>query len=72
MTATTNRVDKTKSNEQTAVSVQAEISRGAVATMGVTGAVVLLWAFVSLASALVDTGGPVSLVKSWFGAAIGM
>ena len=68
MTATTNTVAKTRTNEQTAVSVQAEISRGAVATMGATGAVVGPWSFASL----VVTGGPISPVQSWFGAAFGM
>ena len=72
MTTTTNKVAKTRTNEQTAVSVQAEISKGALTTMGVTGAVVGLWSFASLASALVVTGGPVSLAQSWFGAVIGM
>jgi len=72
MTTTTNTVAKTRTNEQTAVFVQAEISRGAVATMGVTGAVVGLWSFACLASALVVTGGPISLAQSWFGAVIGM
>ncbi|NOQ46867.1 MAG: hypothetical protein GQ559_09395 [Desulfobulbaceae bacterium] len=72
MTATTNTVAKTRTNEQTAVSVQAEISRGAVATMGATGAVVGLWSFASLIGGLVVTGGPISLAQSWFGAAFGM
>ena len=72
MTATTNTRAKTRTNKQTTVSVQAETSRGAVATMSVAGAVVGLWAFASLVGALVVTGGPISLVQSWFGAVIGM
>ena len=72
MTTTTKTAAKTRTNEQTAVSVQAEISRGAIATMGVTGAVVGLWSFVCLASALVVTGSPISLAQSWFGAVVGM
>ena len=72
MTTNTNATVKTRTNEHSAVSVQAEISRGVVATMGVSGAVVLLWSCASLASALVVTGGPISLAKSWFGAVIGM
>ena len=72
MTTKTNTTVKARTNEQKKVSVQAEISRGALVTMGITGAVVLLWAFASLASSLVVTGGPVSLAKSWFGAVVGM
>ena len=72
MTTNTNTTVKTRSNKQTAVYVQAEISRGALVTMGVTGAVVALWSFASLASALVVTGGPISLAQSLFGAVIGM
>ena len=69
---TTNTVTKTRTNDQTTAFAQAEISRGALATMCVTGAVVGLWSFASLASALVVTGGPISLAQSWFGAVIGM
>ena len=72
MTTKNNTTGKTRTNEQTPVSVQAEISRGALVTMGITGAVVALWSFASLASALIVTGGPISLAQSWFGAVIGM
>ena len=72
MTTKTNTTVKTRTNEHTTVSVQAEISKGALVTMGITGAVVSLWSFASLASALIVTGGPISLAQSWFGAVIGM
>ena len=72
MTTHTNTTVKTRTNEHSAVSVQAEISKGALVTMGITGAVVSLWSFASLASALIVTGGPISLAQSWFGAVIGM
>ena len=72
MTTNTNATVKTRTNEHSAVSVQAEISRGGVATMGFTGVVVGLWSFACLASALVVTGGPISLSQSWFGAVVGM
>lgn len=72
MTPTTNSAVKTATREQTAVSAQAEVSRGAVLTLGATGAVIGLWAFASLIGGLVAAGGPVSLVQSWVGAIIGM
>ena len=72
MTTTTNSVAKTRTNEQTAVYVQAEVSRGAAATIGAAGAVIGLWSFASIVGALVVTGGPISLAQSWFGAVIGM
>ena len=59
-------------NEQTAVSAQAEISRGAVATMGAAGAVVGLWSFASLIGGIVVAGGPISLAQSLFGSVVGM
>ena len=72
MTATANTVAKTRTRQQTAVSVQAEISRGAVASMGIAGAVIGLWSFASLVGGLVVAGGPISLAQSWFGALVGM
>jgi len=72
MTTTTNSVAKTRTNEQTAVYVQAEVSRGAAASIGAAGAVIGLWSFASIVGALVVTGGPISLAQSWFGAVIGM
>ena len=72
MTATTKTKAKTRTNTQTAVSAQAEVSRGAVATMVGAGAIVGLWSIASLASAMVMTGGPVSLAKAWIGAVAGL
>ena len=72
MTTTTKTFAKTRTNEQTAVYVQAEVSRGAAATMGAAGAVIGLWSFASIVGALVVTGSPISLAQSWFGAVIGM
>ena len=72
MTTNTNRTVKTRTSKQTAVSAQAEISKGALVTMGITGGVISLWSFASLASALIVTGGPISLAQSGIGAVIGM
>ncbi|HEB50357.1 MAG TPA: hypothetical protein ENI89_07095 [Desulfobulbus sp.] len=61
----------TKTRVQSTVNTQAEISRGALISMASAGAVVGLWAFASLASAMVMTGGPVALARAWFSAVIG-
>ncbi|HFQ90029.1 MAG TPA: hypothetical protein ENK27_08110 [Desulfobulbus sp.] len=65
MTATT------KTRVQSKVNTQAEISRGAIISMASAGAIVGLWAFASLASAMVMTGGPIALARAWFSAVIG-
>ena len=71
MTAT-KTIAKTAANTKTSVNTQAEVSRGALVSMATAGAIVGLWSFASLASAMVMTGGPVSLAKAWFGAVAGM
>ncbi len=62
----------TRTRVQSTVNTQAEVSKGAVVSMAAAGAVVGLWAFASLASAMVMTGGPIALGKAWFGAVLGM
>ncbi len=62
----------TRTRVQSTVNTQAEVSRGALVSMAAAGAIVGLWAFASLASAMVMTGGPIALVKAWFGAVLGM
>ena len=62
----------TRTRVQTSVNTQAEISRGAVISMASAGTLVGLWAFASLASAMVMTGGPVALARAWFGAVAGI
>ncbi len=62
----------TRTRIQSTVNTQAEVSRGALVSMAAAGAIVGLWAFASLASAMVMTGGPIALAKAWFGAVLGM
>ncbi len=62
----------TRTRVQSTVNTQAEVSRGALVSMAAAGAVVGLWVFASLASAMVMTGGPIALAKAWFGAVLGM
>ncbi len=72
MTANTNTMTRTRTSERTNVAVQAEISRGAVATMVGAVAIVGLWSFASLVGGLVVASGPITLAQSWFGALLGM
>ncbi len=65
MTATT------RTRVQAKVNTQAEISRGAAVTMASAGVLVGLWAFASLASAMVMTGGPLALARAWVTAVTG-
>ncbi len=62
----------TRTRAQATVNTQAEISRGAIISLASAGAIVGLWAFASLASAMVMTGGPIALARAWFGAVTGM
>ena len=62
----------TRTRVQSTVNTQAEVSKGALVSMAAAGAIVGLWAFASLASAMVMTGGPIALAKAWFGAVLGM
>ncbi len=62
----------TRTRVQSTVNTQAEVSRGALVSMAAAGAIIGLWAFASLASAMVMTGGPIALAKAWFGAVLGM
>ncbi len=70
MTTTTHTAAKTTT--RTNVDTRTEVSRGALVSVTAAGAVVGLWAFASLASAMVMTGGPVALAKAWFSAVSGM
>ncbi|HFQ89958.1 MAG TPA: hypothetical protein ENK27_07755 [Desulfobulbus sp.] len=72
MTAKTNTIAKTKTSEKTNVAVQAEVSRGTLVTLGVTGAIVGLWALASLVAGMIAAGGPIALAKAWFSAVTGM
>ncbi len=72
MTTTSKSITKSKTSTKTNVDARAEISKGALATMTVAGVIVGLWAFASLIGGVIVAGGPIALVKSWFGAVIGM
>ncbi|MCF6187116.1 MAG: hypothetical protein L3J49_06520 [Desulfobulbaceae bacterium] len=72
MNTTTKDIAKSRANTKTSVDTQAEISRGAIISINMVGAVIGLWAFASLVGGMVAAGGPVALVKAWFSAVTGM
>lgn len=62
---------QSKSKETTKTAIDS-VSRGSIITMGVASALVGLWAFACLVSAMIGTGSPIELIKSWFSAVSGI
>ncbi|HEB49771.1 MAG TPA: hypothetical protein ENI89_04100 [Desulfobulbus sp.] len=52
--------------------VQAEISRGAIGALAITGGLVALWVAACIIGGMVVSGGPIALVKGWVAAVSGM
>jgi len=48
-----------------------ELHKVGMYTTAAFAAVIGVWSIICLSSALISTGGPVALVKSWFGAMFG-
>lgn len=69
---TENTIAKTRTNMKTSVDTRAEVAGGALVSINVAGAVIGLWSLASLVGGMVAAGGPISLVKAWFGAIAGM
>jgi len=61
--------EKTRETSKAAID---SVSRGSIITMGVASALVGLWAVACLVSAMIGSGGPISLIKEWFSAVSGM
>ena len=57
---------------QEEATVEAEVNKTAAAAISAFGVVIGLWSAACLVSAMVQTGGPLQLVSSWFGAVTGM
>lgn len=49
-----------------------EISRIGIVSIGVTSALIGLWSLSCMIGGMVESGGPLSLIKSWYGAVIGV
>ena len=61
--------EKTRETSRTALD---SVSRGSIVTMGIASALVGLWAVACLVSAMIGSGSPIALLKSWFSAVSGM
>lgn len=61
--------EKTRESSRTAID---SVSRGSIITMGIASALVGLWAVACLVSAMIGSGSPIALLKSWFSAVSGM
>jgi hypothetical protein len=48
------------------------ITKTSIIAMGSISALIGLWALASIVSAMVSDGGPLALVKGWFGAVTGL
>lgn len=53
-------------------STATEISRAGMYTIGIASAVIGLWGFACFVGGLIASGGPLSLIGSWFKAVAGM
>lgn len=62
---------KSKGQESSKVAVDS-VSRGSIITMGVASALVGLWAIACLVTAMIGSGSPIELIKSWFSAVSGI
>jgi hypothetical protein len=52
--------------------VGTEVSKVSITMVSIFAAVVGLWSFACIVGGLIASGGPLSFVKSWFGAVSGM
>lgn len=48
-----------------------EISRIGIVSLGITSALIGLWSLSCMIGGMVESGGPLSLIKGWYGAVIG-
>ncbi len=72
MNTTTNPTKvEINSATQDAANLETEISKIGVGAFAVTSGLIGLWAVACMVSGLIQSGGPVSLVKNWFGAVLG-
>lgn len=60
-----------QSRVQTSAHIDTEISKIGVGGIAIVSSLIGLWSIACMVSGLVHSGGPLSFVKSWFGAVIG-
>lgn len=52
--------------------IEVEVSKNTLTALSVAGAIVGIWSFASLIGGIISAGGPITLVKAWFNAVLGM
>ena len=74
MTDTVMAKEKTQSTVQqgTKTSVSTEVDKVIIGSIAAFGGLVGIWSIACLASAMVQAGGPLSLIGNWFKAVSGM
>ncbi len=70
-TATNKTKTEINARTQDASHVETEISKIGVGGFAVASGLIGLWAVACMVSGLVQSGGPLAFVKSWFGAVMG-
>ena len=68
MTNTT--LTRTRVNDQ--AQVGAEVSKGAIATVGVASALIGLWAVACFVGGMLASGGPLAVCRAWISAVTGI
>lgn len=62
---------KKKSSVNTAEIVHAEVSKGAIRALSITGVLVGLWVAACIVGGIIVSGGLFTMVKGWFAAVTG-
>ena len=69
---TTTTITKTKTKTAEHANVTQELSKGTIAAMSAVPGLIGLWAVACFFGGMIQAGGPLSLVKSWFQAVLGV
>lgn len=68
----TKSVEKSQITSQAAAQVEAEVSKVGISVIGFVAALIGIWGLACFVGGLINSSGPLSFVKSWFGAVIGL
>lgn len=63
---------KSRIHVETDAATDVAVYKGVIYTVAAFGGLVGLWAFACLGSAMYQAGGPIQLVRGWFGAVTGL
>lgn len=69
-----NATARIKANNVTTATVQldSELSKVGISAMVIVAGLVSVWAMACMFGGMVESGGPLALIQSWFGAVIGV